>query len=236
MKNIKNFLFLMAFLATSFAIGQSYERVLKDIEKSKERVLQQMSENKDKEKNDVLFDTFYNQSIEKLGTLDGVYINKNVLEKNGLESFEEEGFSYIVFKKDYIYKNFRNYLSEEYLTYIGIMNKQVYSDATVVISWRDFARYIYFESEFIKKYPNSKRINDVKQKYAYDLYAFLMGTDNSRVTKEASQVIKDFPEDYPNTPATEIVKHYLDKQRMPKDNLVNSLQKEIKKQIGYSPF
>ncbi|WP_454966739.1 hypothetical protein [Capnocytophaga leadbetteri] len=101
MKNIKNFLFLMAFLATSFAIGQSYERVLKDIEKSKERVLQQMSENKDKEKNDVLFDTFYNQSIEKLGTLDGVYINKNVLEKNGLESLEEEGFSYIVFKKEF---------------------------------------------------------------------------------------------------------------------------------------
>ncbi len=91
----------MAFLATSFAIGQSYERVLKDIEKSKERVLQQMSENKDKEKNDVLFDTFYNQSIEKLGTLDGVYINKNVLEKNGLESLEEEGFSYIVFKKEF---------------------------------------------------------------------------------------------------------------------------------------
>ena len=211
----------MAFLATSFAIGQSYERVLKDIEKSKERVLQQMTENKDKEKNDALFDIFYNQSVRELGTLDGVYINKNVLEKNGLESFEEEGFSYIVFKKDYIYKNFRNYLSEEYLTYIGIMNKQVYSDAIVVISWRDFARYIYFESEFIKKYPNNKKINDVKQKYAYDLY---------------SQVIKDFPEDYPNTPATEIVKYYLDKQRMPKDNLVNSLQKEIKKQIGYSPF
>ena len=63
MKNIKNFLFLMAFLATSFAIGQSYERVLKDIEKSKERVLQQMSENKDKEKKKL------NQKLKKVITL-----------------------------------------------------------------------------------------------------------------------------------------------------------------------
>ncbi|MGP1479772.1 MAG: hypothetical protein ACTTJI_08855 [Capnocytophaga sp.] len=52
MKNIKNYLVLLPLLLTSFAIGQNYESVLKDIEKSKEKVLQQMTENKDKEKND----------------------------------------------------------------------------------------------------------------------------------------------------------------------------------------
>ena len=52
MKNIKNYLVLLSLLVTSFAIGQNYESVLKDIEKSKEKVLQQMTENKDKEKND----------------------------------------------------------------------------------------------------------------------------------------------------------------------------------------
>lgn len=164
---------------------------------------------------------------------------RNLLKKNGLELEQGEGELWISINNNSIYQTFKPYLSEEYLTYFGIINKRIYEDAALAISWSDFGKFIYIESEFVRKYPNSKKIKEVKERYANDLYFFLMGIDNSPALNdfEAQKAIKKFAEDYPNSSATKIVKLYLNrKDNMSANRFPNYIATEIEKMLGVSLY
>jgi len=80
---------------------------------------------------------------------------QKLLNNSGLQDAWNEGFSGFYFKKGYLAKNFKNYLSEEYLLYIRINDIRpfMYNDAALMISWNELGTLLLNECNFIKKYP-----------------------------------------------------------------------------------
>jgi hypothetical protein len=251
---IPKILFTIICLLSFRGMTQTCKSVFESIETAKKQTIQKMVASNNKSQNDALFDSFFQSTSRKLekfseeemlrcGFLDKNYNPtseyRNLLKKNGLELEQGEGELWISINNNSIYQTFKPYLSEEYLTYFGIINKRIYEDAALAISWSDFGKFIYIESEFVRKYPNSKKIKEVKERYANDLYFFLMGIDNSPALNdfEAQKAIKKFAEDYPNSSATKIVKLYLNrKDNMSANRFPNYIATEIEKMLGVSLY
>lgn len=250
----QKFLFTIIYLLSFKGIAQTCKSVFESIETAKKQTIQKMTASSSKTQNDALFESFFQNTSRKLegfseekmqqcGFLDRNYRPttefKNLLKKSGLNLEQGEGEYWISIDNQSTFQSFKTYLSEEYLTYFGIMNKKIYEDAALAISWSDFGRFINVESEFVRKYPNSKKIKEVKERYANDLYFFLMGIDNSPALgdPEAQRAIKKYAQDYPNSSATKIVKLYLSrKDNMSANRLPNYIATEIEKMLGVSLY
>lgn len=82
-----------------------------------------------------------------------------------------------------IYKNYSNYVSEDLKDYIEIMavesNNTPAKDAAIMISWDELLQRALKQEEFINKYKNSIRVNEVKELYKkYTAFA-LYGANNT---------------------------------------------------------
>jgi len=94
-----------------------------------------------------------------------------------------EGYIDIRLAPDYYYALFKNYVSDDYKQYLGLIAKEeevLYSaDAGLVISFNDLGKRVINWENFIGKYPYSKLFSEALQIYKDYQYDYLLGLDNT---------------------------------------------------------
>ena len=260
---MKHYITLLSLLIVSLGFAQKDPvAIIKSVNALKKQTIAQMQANTDKTKNDILYDKFAKEAEAKLLEIEDIesssfkpYLKKGVgftadfqklLDNAGLEAAWDEGFSGFYFKKGYLAKNFKNYLSQEYLLYIRINDIRpfMYNDAALMIGWDELGTLLLNESNFIKKYPNSKKLKEVKLCYADDVITFIFGIDNtpSFETPVARKEMKAFVSKYPEALATPLVKIYLENTKVNKNGMTvykdenkdlhDLINAELEKQLG----
>lgn len=265
---MKHYITLLSLLIVSLGFAQKDPvAIIKSVNALKKQTIAQMQANTNKTKNDILCEKFAKEAEAKLLEIENVsgtyelpeelkpYLKKNggftadfqkLLDNAGLEAAWNEGFSGFYFKKGYLAKNFKNYLSQEYLLYIRINDIRpfMYNDAALMIGWDELGTLLLNESNFIKKYPNSKKLKEVKLCYADDVITFIFGIDNtpSFEIPVARKTMKAFVSKNPEALATPLVKIYLENTKVNKNgmtvykdenkNLYGLINAELEKQLG----
>jgi hypothetical protein len=260
---MKHYITLLSLLIVSLGFAQKDPvAIIKSVNALKKQTIAQMQANTNKTKNDILYEKFAKETKAKLLEIEDIesssfkpYLKKDggftadfqkLLDNAGLEAAWNEGFSGFYFKKGYLAKNFKNYLSEEYLLYLKINDIRpfMYSDAALMIGWDELGTLLLNECNFIKKYPNSKKLKEVKLCYADDVITFIFGIDNtpSFETPVARKEMKAFVSKYPEALATPLVKIYLENTKVNKNgmtvykdenkNLYDLINAELEKQLG----
>ena len=260
---MKHYITLLSLLIVSLGFAQKDPvAIIKSVNALKKQTIAQMQANTNKTKNDILYEKFAKETKAKLLEIEDIesssfkpYLKKDggftadfqkLLDNAGLEAAWNEGFSGFYFKKGYLAKNFKNYLSQEYLLYIRINDIRpfMYDDAALMIGWDELGTLLLNESKFIKKYPNSKKLKEVKLCYADDVITFIFGIDNtpSFETPVARKEMKAFVSKYPEALATPLVKIYLENTKVNKNgmtvykdenkNLYDLINAELEKQLG----
>ena len=260
---MKHYITLLSLLIVSLGFAQKDPvAIIKSVNALKKQTIAQMQVNTNKTKNDILYEKFAKEAREKLLEIEDIesssfkpYLKKDggftadfqkLLDNAGLEAAWNEGFAGFYFKKGYLAKNFKNYLSEEYLLYIRINDIRpfMYNDAALMIGWDELGTLLLNESNFIKKYPNSKKLKEVKLCYADDVITFIFGIDNtpSFEIPVARKTMKAFVSKNPEALATPLVKIYLENTKVNKNgmtvykdenkNLYDLINAELEKQLG----
>jgi hypothetical protein len=260
---MKHYITLLSLLIVSLGFAQKDPvAIIKSVNALKKQTIAQMQANTDKTKNDFLYDKFKKEAREKLLEIEDIesssfkpYLKKDggfttdfqkLLNNSGLQDAWDEGFGGFYFKKGYLAKIFKNYLSEEYLLYIRINDIRpfMYNDAALMISWNELGTLLLNECNFIKKYPNSKKLREVKLCYADDVITFIFGIDNtpSFEIPVARKTMKAFVSKNPEALATPLVKIYLENTKVNKNgmtvykdenkNLYDLINAELEKQLG----
>lgn len=260
---MKHYITLLSLLIVSLGFAQKDPvAIIKSVNALKKQTIAQMQANTNKTKNDILYDKFAKEAEAKLLEIEDPespsfkpYLKKDggftadfqkLLDNAGLEAAWNEGFSGFYFKKGYLAKNFKNYLSQEYLLYIRINDIRpfMYNDAALMIGWDELGTLLLNESNFIKKYPNSKKLKEVKLCYADDVITFIFGIDNtpSFEIPVARKTMKAFVSKNPEALATPLVKIYLENTKVNKNgmtvykdenkNLYDLINAELEKQLG----
>lgn len=260
---MKHYITLLSLLIVSLGFAQKDPvAIIKSVNALKKQTIAQMQANTNKTKNDILYEKFAKEAEAKLLEIEDIesssfkpYLKKGVgftadfqklLDNAGLEAAWDEGFSGFYFKKGYLAKNFKNYLSQEYLLYIRINDIRpfMYNDAALMIGWDELGTLLLNESNFIKKYPNSKKLKEVKLCYADDVITFIFGIDNtpSFEIPVARKTMKAFVSKNPEALATPLVKIYLENTKVNKNgmtvykdenkNLYDLINAELEKQLG----
>ena len=260
---MKHYITLLSLLIVSLGFAQKDPvAIIKSVNALKKQTIAQMQANTDKTKNDILYEKFAKETKAKLLEIEDIesssfkpYLKKDggftadfqkLLDNAGLEAAWNEGFSGFYFKKGYLAKNFKNYLSQEYLLYIRINDIRpfMYNDAALMIGWDELGTLLLNESNFIKKYPNSKKLKEVKLCYADDVITFIFGIDNtpSFEIPVARKTMKAFVSKNPEALATPLVKIYLENTKVNKNgmtvykdenkNLYGLINAELEKQLG----
>lgn len=265
---MKHYITLLSLLIVSLGFAQKDPiAIIKSVNALKKQTIAQMQANTDKTKNDILYEKFAKEAEAKLleienvsGTYDlpeqlkpylkiGVGFTadfQKLLDNAGLEAAWDEGFVGFYFKQGYLAKTFRNYLSEEYLLYLKFNDIRpfMYSDAALMIGSDTLGEMLLNECNFIKKYPNSKKLKEVKLCYAGDVITFIFGISNtpSFETPVARKEMKAFVSKYPEALATPLVKIYLENTKVNKNgmtvykdenkNLYDLINAELEKQLG----
>ena len=260
---MKHYITLLSLLIVSLGFAQKDPvAIIKSVNALKKQTIAQMQANTNKTKNDILYEKFAKEAEAKLLEIEDIesssfkpYLKKGVgftadfqklLDNAGLEAAWDEGFSGFYFKKGYLAKNFKNYLSQEYLLYIRINDIRpfMYNDAALMIGWDELGTILLNECNFIKKYPNSKKLKEVKLCYADDVITFIFGIDNtpSFETPVARKEMKAFVSKYPEALATPLVKLYLENTKVNKQgitvykdenkDLYDLINVELEKQLG----
>jgi hypothetical protein len=260
---MKHYITLLSLLIVSLGFAQKDPvAIIKSVNALKKQTIAQMQANTDKTKNDILYDKFAKEAEAKLLEIEDIesssfkpYLKKDggftadfqkLLNNSGLQDAWDEGFSGFYFKKGYLAKNFKNYLSEEYLLYLRINDIRpfMYNDAALMIGWDELGTLLLNESNFIKKYPNSKKLKEVKLCYADDVITFIFGIDNtpSFETPVARKEMKAFVSKYPEALATPLVKIYLENTKVNKNGMTvykdenkdlhDLINAELEKQLG----
>ena len=260
---MKHYITLLSLLIVSLGFAQKDPvAIIKSVNALKKQTIAQMQANTNKTKNDILYEKFAKEAEAKLLEIEDIesssfkpYLKKGVgftadfqklLDNAGLEAAWDEGFSGFYFKKGYLAKNFKNYLSEEYLLYIRINDIRpfMYDDAALMIGWDELGTLLLNECNFIKKYPNSKKLKEVKLCYADDVITFIFGIDNtpSFEIPVARKTMKAFVSKNPEALATPLVKLYLENTKVNKNgmtvykdenkNLYDLINAELEKQLG----
>lgn len=240
---MKYYITLLIFLSISLCLAQSdCKAILKSVNTLQNQTIAQMKKNTNKAKNDTLFEQFYKEAYNKLSAISTgdtyelptclqPYVDENtntftpefqkLLDNYGLIDVWNGGFIGFYFQKDYLNNTFKNYLSEEMLLYLKTTQIRpfMYADAALIMSWKELGVLVFNESTFIKKFPNSKKIAEVKENYTSDVTTFIFGIDNTPSSEipEARKAMKTFVKQYPQALATPIVNLYLEKTK----NLVN---------------
>ena len=260
---MKHYITLLSLLIVSLGFAQKDPvAIIKSVNALKKQTIAQMQANTDKTKNDVLYDKFKKEAREKLLEIEDIesssfkpYLKKDggfttdfqkLLNNSGLQDAWDEGFGGFYFKKGYLAKIFKNYLSEEYLLYIRINDIRpfMYNDAALMIGWDELGTLLLNESNFIKKYPNSKKLKEVKLCYADDVITFIFGIDNtpSFEIPVARKTMKAFVSKNPEALATPLVKIYLENTKVNKNGMTvykdenkdlhDLINAELEKQLG----
>lgn len=260
---MKHYITLLSLLIVSLGFAQKDPvAIIKSVNALKKQTIAQMQANTNKTKNDILYEKFAKETKAKLLEIEDIesssfkpYLKKDggftadfqkLLNNSGLQDAWDEGFSGFYFKKGYLAKNFKNYLSEEYLLYIRINDIRpfMYDDAALMIGWDELGTLLLNECNFIKKYPNSKKLKEVKLCYAGDVITFIFGISNtpSFETPVARKEMKAFVSKYPEALATPLVKIYLENTKVNKNgmtvykdenkNLYDLINAELEKQLG----
>jgi len=260
---MKHYITLLSLLIVSLGFAQKDPvAIIKSVNALKKQTIAQMQANTNKTKNDILYEKFAKETKAKLLEIEDIesssfkpYLKKDggftadfqkLLDNAGLEAAWNEGFSGFYFKKGYLAKNFKNYLSQEYLLYIRINDIRpfMYDDAALMIGWDELGTLLLNESKFIKKYPNSKKLKEVKLCYADDVITFIFGIDNtpSFEIPVARKTMKAFVSKNPEALATPLVKIYLENTKVNKNgmtvykdenkNLYDLINAELEKQLG----
>ena len=260
---MKHYITLLSLLIVSLGFAQKDPvAIVKSVNALKKQTIAQMRANTNKTKNDILYEKFAKEAEAKLLEIEDIesssfkpYLKKGVgftadfqklLDNAGLEAAWDEGFSGFFFKKGYLAKNFKNYLSQEYLLYIRINDIRpfMYNDAALMIGWDELGTLLLNESNFIKKYPNSKKLKEVKLCYADDVITFIFGIDNtpSFEIPVARKTMKAFVSKNPEALATPLVKIYLENTKVNKNGMTvykdenkdlhDLINAELEKQLG----
>ena len=260
---MKHYITLLSLLMVSLGFAQKDPvAIVKSVNALKKQTIAQMQANTNKTKNDILYEKFAKETKAKLLEIEDIesssfkpYLKKDggftadfqkLLDNAGLEAAWNEGFSGFYFKKGYLAKNFKNYLSQEYLLYIRINDIRpfMYNDAALMIGWDELGTLLLNESNFIKKYPNSKKLKEVKLCYADDVITFIFGIDNtpSFEIPVARKTMKAFVSKNPEALATPLVKIYLENTKVNKNGMTvykdenkdlhDLINAELEKQLG----
>lgn len=260
---MKHYITLLSLLIVSLGFAQKDPvAIIKSVNALKKQTIAQMQANTNKTKNDILYEKFAKEAEAKLLEIEDIesssfkpYLKKDggftadfqkLLDNAGLEAAWNEGFSGFYFKKGYLAKNFKNYLSQEYLLYIRINDIRpfMYNDAALMIGWDELGTLLLNESNFIKKYPNSKKLKEVKLCYADDVITFIFGIDNtpSFEIPVARKTMKAFVSENPEALATPLVKIYLENTKVNKNGMTvykdenkdlhDLINAELEKQLG----
>ena len=260
---MKHYITLLSLLIVSLGFAQKDPvAIVKSVNALKKQTIAQMRANTNKTKNDILYEKFAKEAEAKLLEIEDIesssfkpYLKKGggftadfqkLLDNAGLEAAWDEGFSGFYFKKGYLAKNFKNYLSQEYLLYIRINDIRpfMYNDAALMIGWDELGTLLLNESNFIKKYPNSKKLKEVKLCYADDVITFIFGIDNTPAFEipVARKTMKAYVSKNPEALATPLVKIYLENTKVNKNGMTvykdenkdlhDLINAELEKQLG----
>ena len=260
---MKHYITLLSLLIVSLGFAQKDPvAIVKSVNALKKQTIAQMQANTNKTKNDILCEKFAKEAKAKLLEIEDIesssfkpYLKKDggftadfqkLLDNAGLEAAWNEGFAGFYFKQGYLAKTFRNYLSEEYLLYLKFNDIRpfMYNDAALMIGWDTLGEMLLNECNFIKKYPNSKKLKEVKLCYADDVITFIFGIDNtpSFEIPVARKTMKAFVSKNPEALATPLVKIYLENTKVNKNgmtvykdenkNLYDLINAELEKQLG----
>lgn len=121
---------------------------------------------------------------------------KQKLNKNGFDVSQEEGITYIQKDRDFISKNFFNYVSQtmkEYLAQVNKENKEGFaSDAGLIISPIDFAERMIWYENFIKINSKFYFIANCNENYKNLLTYSIIGMDNSPVFDNETNKLSEY--------------------------------------------
>ena len=110
---------------------------------------------------------------------------KLALEHNGLRLSKTEGGYYIDENPNYLYVNFKNFVSPPIFEYLFIRSKELEEGFTekakLLISFESLGDRISTWEKYLNKYPSSPLSAEAKFSYQLYLNTFLTGLDNSPV-------------------------------------------------------
>lgn len=113
---------------------------------------------------------------------------KLTLDQNGLRLSKTEGAFYIDEKPDYLYNNFKNYISHPLNEFLLIRSKELEEgfsdDAKLLISFYSLGDRIITWEKYLNKYPSSPLSAEAKFSYHLYLNTFITGLDNSPVAAD----------------------------------------------------
>jgi hypothetical protein len=113
---------------------------------------------------------------------------KIALNQNGLQLSKTEGGYYIDEKPDFLYNNFKNFVSNSIKEFLLIRSKELEEgfseDAKLLISYKSLGDRITIWEKYLNEYPSSPLAAEAKFSYHLYLNTFITGLDNSPVTKE----------------------------------------------------
>ncbi len=115
------------------------------------------------------------------------------IKANGYKIEAAEGMYFPVISYEF-YEPYSFYLSQDMKDYIKIMaiesNQVPAKDAALVIGWEEVIERILNQERFIKDYPNSSKLEDIKELHEkYLMFAFF-GLDNTPLFNYDSKAIK----------------------------------------------
>ncbi|KRQ87141.1 hypothetical protein ABG79_00939 [Caloramator mitchellensis] len=134
------------------------------------------------------------------------------------------------------YKKYSSYVTDDIKEYINIMSlestKVPAKDAALIIGWNEVIERAINQERFIKNYPNSAKINEIKQLYKKYLGFILYGVDNTPIFNEDGLILKDVKntyiqviKSYKVSGVTEIIKDYIDILQNNNDKITNDADK-----------
>lgn len=92
-----------------------------------------------------------------------------------------------------IYKTYSSYVTEDLKEYIEIMavesNKVSVKDGAIMITWDELLQRAFNQEQFIDKYKNSVKINDIKELYKRYTVFVLYGTNNTPLFSYDTKVL-----------------------------------------------
>jgi hypothetical protein len=113
---------------------------------------------------------------------------KIALDQNGLRLSKTEGGYYIDEKPDYLYNNFKNFVSKAINEFLLIRSKELEEgfseNSKLLISFKSLGDRIITWEKYLNKYPASSLSAEAKFSYHLYLNTFITGLDNSPVTTD----------------------------------------------------
>jgi hypothetical protein len=143
---------------------------------------------------------------------------KLILDQNGLRLSKTEGGYYIDEKPNYLYNNFKYFVSKAINEFLLIRSKELEEgfseDAKLLISFKSLGDRIIIWEKYLNKYPASPLVAEAKFSYHLYLNTFITGLDNSPVTKddiflpEMKNVYSDYIQNNNNFESGKIVEKF----------------------------